>query len=199
MPLQLLGNVERGDTFIVSAPAGTGKTTLIEMLKEEFPCVTQSISCTTRAPRKGEIDGVHYQFIDRKDFERRIDNGEFLEYVKLYGEYYGTSKQSLENELNKGKHVVLVIDTQGAAWVKKRIEHTSIFIMPPSLEELRRRITERKTESKCSIEERLEWAKREVEASVDYDYLIVNDDLKVAYQVLRSIFIAEEHKTHRAR
>lgn len=194
MPLQLLGNIERGRTFIVSAPAGTGKTTLIEMLKEEFPCVIQSVSFTTRAPRQNEIDGVHYNFIDENEFKRRIEGDEFLEYVQLYGDFYGTSKKWLEEKLSQGKHVVLVIDTQGAKWVKKRIEHTSIFVMPPSLAELRRRITERRTESDRSIEERLKWAEKEIDAIVNYDYLIVNDDLSVAYGVLRSIFIAEEHR-----
>lgn len=196
MTLKLLGNSKRGLTFIVSAPAGTGKTTLIDMLENEFDCVVQSVSFTTREPRENEVNGVHYNFIDESDFKKRIDAGEFLEYVRLYNNYYGTSKVWLEEQLSVGKYVVLVIDTQGAQAIKKKIPHTSIFIMPPSLVELRRRITDRNTESQQSIEQRLDWAQSEIEMSTSYDYIIVNDDLDTAYQVLRSVFIAEEHKVN---
>lgn len=196
MTLKVLGNAKQGRVFIVSAPAGTGKTTLIEMLKKEFDCVIQSISYTTRKPREGEVQGVHYHFIEKEEFEKRLDDKEFIEHVKLFGNYYGTSKAWLEEQASKGKHIILVIDTQGAQALKHKIPHTSIFVMPPSLEELRKRILARGTESKQVIEQRLARAETEIELSVEYDYIIVNDDRKVAYEVLKSIFVAEEHRIY---
>lgn len=193
---RLLGNCEKGRLFIISAPAGTGKTTLVHMLKEEFPCIRQSISYTTRLPRDGEQDGVDYLFVTREEFEKKIEAGDFLEHVELYGTYYGTSKSWVEKHLSRGEHIILVIDTQGAALLKKRTPHLcSIFILPPSLDELHSRLVKRKTESEEAIEKRFVIAKGEMAKSSEYDYTIINDDLAVAYQVLRSIFIAEEHKT----
>lgn len=191
----LLGNLSKGLLFIISAPAGTGKTTLVQMLTKEFPHVVASISHTTRQPRQGEIEGVHYHFISKKEFVKRIDDGEFLEYVKLYDDYYGTHKLWVENQLIQGKHVILVIDTQGAELLKE-MKAIFIFISPPSIEELERRLRSRQTETKDMIEKRLLWAKKEMEAQKNYDYLIINDDLAIAYQVLRSILIAEEHRIH---
>lgn len=193
---QLLGNCGVGLVFIISAPAGTGKTTLVQMLTHEFPSVIASISYTTRSIRPGEINGVHYNFISEEEFRTRIDQGDFLEHVELYGHFYGTSKLWIEDTLKKGKHVILVIDTQGAMQLRKTRSERSIFIFitPPSLEELRKRLTKRKTESAKKITERLEWAKKELLCQTHYDYLIVNDELQIAYQTLRSILIAEEHR-----
>lgn len=195
MPVPLLGNLNSGLAFVVSAPAGTGKTTLVQMLVQEFPCIVESISYTTRSIRTGEAPGVHYHFISEKKFEEKIANNEFLEYVKLYGYYYGTCKKDLAQLQSEGKHVILVIDTQGALQLMKRFSATFIFILPPSLEALRERLKKRRTESEAVIDERLEWARREIEAAKFYDYNIINDNLATAYQVLRSIIIAEEHKT----
>ncbi|ADI38073.1 Guanylate kinase [Waddlia chondrophila 2032/99] len=194
MSSKLLGNREKGLVFIVSAPAGTGKTTLTQMLVDEFPCVVESISYTTREKREEEVDGVHYRFITREKFEEKIQAGEFLEYADIYGDLYGTSKKWVESRLEKGLHVVLVIDTQGALKLKSRYPATYIFISPPSFEELRRRLLERRTESDEVIAKRLAWAKKEVEKKNEYDYWLVNNDLETAYQVLRSIVIAEEYK-----
>lgn len=194
MVLKLLGNRKRGLAFIVSAPAGTGKTTLVDKLVEEFPNVVANISFTTRPPRVGEIEGVHYRFIDKDQFKEKIAAGEFLEHVCLYDEYYGTSRKWIEERLNLGKHVVLVIDTQGAMFLRDKYPAISIFVKPPSLEELQRRLEGRQTETQQKIEERLQIAQHEIEALKYYDYEIVNDDLEIAYQVLRSIFIAEEHR-----
>lgn len=188
-----LGNLAKGLLFILSAPAGTGKTTLVQMLTREFPCVVASISYTTRQPRPDEVEGIHYYFISKEQFIDRIAAGEFLEHVELYGDYYGTSRIWVENQLIKGKHVILVIDTQGAKLLKGN-SAVSIFIAPPSIEELERRLRLRQTETKEVIEKRLLWAKKELEAQNQYDYLIVNDDLSSAYHTLRSILIAEEHK-----
>lgn len=192
----LLGEINEGLIFIVSAPAGTGKTTLVQRLVEEFPSIIASISFTTRKPREGEVSGVHYHFITESEFEAKIATADFLEYVKLYGTYYGTSQQWIKEQQQKGKHVVLVIDTQGALHLKGRIEAISIFIRPPSVEILRQRLIQRQTESSEMIEKRLEWAQKELEAAQLYDYQLVNDELEIAYQVFKSIFIAECHRTH---
>lgn len=194
MTESLLGKINEGLIFIVSAPAGTGKTTLINKLTQEFPSIIASISFTTRKPREREVSGVDYHFLSEAEFEAKIAAGDFLEYVKLYDSHYGTSRLWIKEQQQKGKHVVLVIDTQGALLLKEKIAATSIFIRPPSLEVLRERLVLRQTESLEVIEKRLEWAEKELDASVNYDYQLVNDDLEIAYQVLRSIFIAESHR-----
>lgn len=191
---KVLGNLEKGLLLVISAPAGTGKTTLTNMLVDEFPCVVQSISFTTREPREGEVPGVHYNYITKHEFAERIERGDFLEYAQIYGNFYGTSREWVEKQQNAGKHVMLVIDTQGATQVKAKTQAKLVFVKPPSFEDLRLRLTMRKTESSRMIEKRLEWAKHELEAEKHYDYLIINDDLDIAYQALRSILIAEEHR-----
>ncbi len=194
---KLLGNLKEGIVFIVSAPAGTGKTTLVRMLCEEFDCVLEGISYTTRPRRKDEVEGRDYYFISTEEFERKIKANEFLEYAKVFNAYYGTSKRMVEEKRKQGKHVVLVIDTQGAFQVMEQTECVSIFFTPPGIEELKRRLFSRKSESEDAIEHRLSWAEREIAASKKYNYCIVNDHLETAYQVLRSILIAEEHRTKR--
>lgn len=183
-----------GLLVIVSAPAGTGKTTLVQMLKEEFPDrVTQSISCTTRKPRSGEIDGKDYVFLTEEAFEERIKQGEFLEHATVFGDRYGTLKELVKSQQETGKHVILVIDTQGALELKKKVEALYIFIAPPSMEVLEQRLRNRKTESEETLKKRLSWARREMEQAKAYDYTIVNDDLETAYTALKSILIAKEH------
>lgn len=189
-----LGNKTRGSLFVVSAPAGTGKTTLVDMLVEEFPSVVASISYTTRPKRSDEVEGVHYHFISRAEFEKKIASGEFVEYVTLYGDYYGTSMLWIESRLQAGKDVILVIDTQGALLLQKKCQATYIFIVPPSLEELKRRLTARATESAEKIQQRLAIAEAELSKVQFYDYCIVNDQLQLAYEVLKSILIAEKHR-----
>lgn len=194
MPSKLLGKNNRGFLFVLSAPAGTGKTTLIGLLKEEFGNIVQSISFTTRAPRGGEVDSVDYHFITEQQFKEKIEHGEFLEYANLYGQYYGTSSVWVEEQLKAGKHVVLVIDTQGALQLMGKMPLVSVFIAPPSYEELRHRLVSRNTDSPEAIEKRLAFAAQELQKSKYYDYLVTNDELDVAYEILRSIFIAEGHK-----
>lgn len=191
----LLGETKEGLTFIVSAPAGSGKTTLVQKLVHEFPSIVASISYTTRQPREGEIQGVHYHFITDSEFEAKIAANDFLEYVKLYGTYYGTSRQWIKEQQQQGKHVILVIDTQGALQLKGKIPAVLIFIRPPSIEVLRYRLIQRQTESLEVIEKRLKWAQMEFEVAQQYNYQLTNDDLETAYQVFRSIFIAESHRT----
>ena len=192
--MKVLGNTKKGLLFVVSAPAGTGKTTLVQMLTDEFSCVIKSVSCTTRKIRHNEVEGKDYHHLDLDEFEAKIEKGEFLEYAKVFGNYYGTSKPFVEKQLKTGRHVVLVIETQGALQLKGKIDAIFIFISPPDIHELRRRLSNRKTETAEAIEQRLSWAEEEMKKASLYDYRIVNDNLKVAYDALRSIFIAEEHK-----
>jgi guanylate kinase len=164
------------------------------MLTQEFPSVRESVSLTTRAPRANEVPGEHYHFVTEEDFARRIEEGEFLEHAAVFGAYYGTSRKEVEAQTAQGKHVVLVIDTQGALQLRGTLDEVMIFVSPPSLAELRRRLESRSTEPQDVIEERLSWAEREIAALENYDYHIVNENLQIAYEVLRSIVIAEEHR-----
>lgn len=191
----LIKHVKKGHLFVISAPAGTGKTTLVHKLIEEFPseCV-QSISCTTRKPRKGEIDGKDYVFLTKEAFDKRVKQGEFLEHALVFGEDYGTLKTIVDSQRKSGKHVILVIDTQGALALKKSEDTLFIFISPPSYDILKERLKKRKTEEEPIQEERLKWASFEMERAKYYDYLVVNDDLETAYQVLKSIVVAESHR-----
>lgn len=195
MSIKLLGNLKKGLLFVISAPAGTGKSTLVDMLVKEFPDVIfESCSSTTRSRRLGEVNDQHYQFLSEKEFEAKVQMGEFLEHAKVFDNYYGTRKDEVERLQNEGKHVFLVIDTQGALKLKKKVSATFIFISPPSFEELQRRLMRRKTEDEKAIENRLSWAKEELKYAQQYDYHIINDDLAVSYQILRSIVIAKEHE-----
>ena len=196
MSAKLLGGLAKGLVFVVSAPAGTGKTTLVRMLQAEFSCVVESVSYTTRKPRAGEQEGRDYHFISVDDFTKKIEEGEFLEYAKVFDYYYGTSGKFVEAQQNRGKHVLLVIDTQGALQLKDHYEAVFIFISPPNLSELRARLSGRKTETDAMIEHRLSWAEKEMALASHYDYHIVNENLQTAYAVLRSILIAEEHRNH---
>lgn len=195
---KLLGSLTKGLVFVISAPAGTGKTTLARMLIDEFPCISESISCTTRPKRMGEIAEKDYHFLSKEDFEQKVKEKEFLEHAIVFGHHYGTLKSQVEKKLHQGQHILLVIDTQGAIQLKKEdYPAVFIFIRPPSMGELRTRLFNRKTEEKEHIEERLTWAKHEIDMAMEYDYIVTNDNLHRAFEILRSIFISEEHKTKR--
>jgi guanylate kinase len=194
MGAKILGGLKKGLIFVISAPAGTGKTTLVRMLQKEFSCLAESVSYTTRKPRPNEEEGVDYYFVSESEFTQKLEEGEFVEYAKVFDHYYGTSKSFVESQLLKGKHVLLVIDTQGAIQLKSHYDATFIFISPPSVSELRSRLYGRKTETDQAIEHRLSWAEKEMALASLYDYHIVNEDLYTAYAVLRSILIAEEHR-----
>lgn len=192
---KLLGNSSKGLVFVLSAPAGTGKTTLVRMLSQEFSCIYESVSCTTRPPRSGEVEGEDYHFLSASAFKEKISQGDFLEYAEVFGYYYGTSRVLVEKQQNLGKHVFLVIDTQGALQLQsQKFVATTIFLSPPSVEELKERLLKRSTESLEVIEKRLSWAREELAVIDRYDYHIINEDLTQAYAVLRSIVIAEEHR-----
>jgi guanylate kinase len=192
--MRALGELKKGLIFVISAPAGTGKTTLVRMLCQEFACVEESVSYTTRKPRPNEIPGRDYHFIEEHQFEQKIFEGEFLEYAQVFGNFYGTSRKFVESQQDNRKHVLLVIDTQGAMQLMEHLDAIFIFISPPSIEALRARLYGRKTENDEVIEHRLSWAEKEMALARKYDYHIVNDHLNTAYDVLRSILIAEEHK-----
>ncbi len=196
MAESLLGSLKQGLMFVLSAPAGTGKTTLVRMLAQEFPSVVESVSCTTRKPRPGEKPGVDYDFCSKETFEEKIAQGAFLEYARVFGDYYGTSKERVEAFLTKGKHVMLVIDTQGAMQLRKNhVNAVFIFISPPSIDVLEERLRGRKADTEEAMEKRLSWAKAEIAEAAAYDYHFINDNLDIAYAILRSIFVAETHKT----
>lgn len=190
----LLGDHKKGLLFVLSAPAGTGKTTLINKLMKEFPSVKMSISYTTRQPRVGEVDGRDYHFITESEFEEKIAASDFLEYIKLYGCYYGTSSRWLKEQRESGKHIFLVIDTQGGRLIREKVDASYIFIMPPSISALESRLVKRKTETPEKLQQRLVWAENEMNAAQEYDYQLINDDLDTAYQILRSILVAQCHR-----
>lgn len=191
-------NKLKGLLIVISAPSGTGKTTLVHMLLKEFPDLEFSVSYTTRPPRPGEVDGKDYHFVDRKTFERMIEEGDFLEWAEVYGNLYGTSRTQVLRALNEGRDVILDIDTQGALQVKKNFpEAVLIFILPPSLKELERRLRNRGTDDEETIERRLKIAREEIRRAPLYDYIVVNDVLEVAYENLRSIIRAEKLRTER--
>lgn len=193
-----MAHKRRGTLFVVSGPAGVGKGTLNKMLFDEFgEQLAFSVSATTRAPRPGEIDGKHYFFISRQEFENRIANNDFLEYAQFAGNCYGTPRSYVESVLDDGKNVLLEIEVQGASQVMARMpECVSIFVLPPSFEELERRLRGRATETEEKIVQRLAAARGELECAQRYKYRIVNGgDLQAAYQELRGIYLAETHQT----
>lgn len=197
MTQPLIGNLSRGLVFVVSAPAGCGKTTLVRMLTREFACIKASVSCTTRAPRVGEVQGREYFFLSEEEFRQREAKGEFWESAEVFGYRYGTLVHHVERQLSLGNHVFLVIDTQGASRLRALgVQGVYLFIVPPSFEILEQRLKSRATEG---IEEqtlRLARAQQEMREADKYDYVIVNDDLDIAYEVLKSIVIAVERKTN---
>ena len=184
--------VKRGLLFIVSAPSGTGKTTLVERLVHRIPNLCLSRSYTSRATRPGEQDGVDYNFISRERFEGMVRRGEFLEWADVFGNYYGTCATDTEHCLANGQDLVLVIDVQGARQVRSSgIESVGIFVLPPSAATLEQRLRGRSKDSEEEIRNRLEAARREVGEFATYEYVVVNDELDGAVDRLRAIVLAE--------
>jgi len=193
-------DVGRGLLFIVSAPSGAGKTTLVERLVEQMPRLRMSRSYTSRGAREGEIDGVDYNFVSRDRFESMIAAGEFLEWADVFGNLYGTGAADTERLLAEGHDVVLVIDVQGARQVRGRgIETTTVFVMPPSMAVLEQRLRGRSKDSEEAIQRRLRVARKEVAAFADYDYVVINDELTSAVDRLCGIVIAERARLSRMR
>ena len=170
------------------APSGAGKTTLVDELLKRETNIRLSISYTTRAPRPGEVDGREYHFVDRARFEKMIAAGEFLEHANVYGNYYGTSRQWIENELAGGHDVLLEIDWQGARQVRALFDHmVGIFILPPSIEELRRRLESRGKDAPDAIAKRMASARNEVSHVLEFEYIIVNERFETALDHLVGI------------
>jgi guanylate kinase len=191
----------RGQLLVVSSPSGAGKSTLCRRLREEFEDLAFSISYTTRAPRPGETDGVEYHFVDVGAFQKMVARDEFAEHALVHGNMYGTSAATVEAVLASGRDLIFDIDFQGGRQLRARFgeDVVLVFILPPSLEELERRLRSRATDAADVIARRLEVARSEMEHYSEYDYLIVNDDLDPAYDALRGIYLACRHRTPRQR
>lgn len=191
-----------GILFVVSAPSGAGKTTLVDALRQT-PNFIYSVSCTTRAPRGGEVEGEDYQFLSGAEFQARVKTGDFLEHAQVHGDYYGTLRQPVLTNLKKGVDVLIDIDTQGAASIRNcddpfiRDALTDVFIMPPDLDELRRRLKKRGTETNEQIERRLKTAAREMELWREYRYTIISKSMEEDLQKFRSIMSAEGYLSRR--
>jgi len=184
----------KGQLLVVSGPSGAGKGTICKALIDKNP-IWISTSCTTRKPRAGEVEGLNYFFTEREDFLKRIDKDDFLEYAEVYGNFYGTPKSEVLKMLDEGKDVILEIDIQGALKIKSAYpEGIFIFIMPPSMEELRNRITNRGSETPESLKTRMEAAYDEISFASKYDYAVVNDEVEYAVKKIESIIIAEFQK-----
>ncbi len=189
----------RGLLVIVSSPSGAGKTTLCNRLTREFPDLKFSVSYTTRRPRAGERDGVDYCFVDLATFERMAAAGDFAEWARVHGNYYGTPRAAVAEALDGGRDVLFDIDWQGGQQLKAKFPEDSvmIWVLPPSLPVLEQRLRGRATDSTDVIEARLETAKQELEHYGLYDYVIVNDDLERAYLSVKSIYVAAHHTLRR--
>ena len=175
--------MNKGGIFIISGPSGSGKDTLLKELFKKFPEIKFSISSVTRDMREGEKEGEKYNFISRSKFEEMIKNDELLEYNVYVGNYYGTPKKPVIQAVDKGEDIVIEVDVNGAKNIRSKLPQAiSIFIMPPSFEELERRLSDRGTETKAAIGERMNSALSEIKRAVEYDYIVVNDDIDIAVQ-----------------
>jgi guanylate kinase len=192
----------RGILFVVSAPSGAGKTTLVERIRRT-PNLFYSVSCTTRRPRAGEIDGQDYRFLSDADFRERVAKGDFVEHAQVHGDHYGTLREPIVTNLETGKNVLIDIDTQGAAVIRNcgdpliRDALADVFIMPPDLEELRKRLLKRGTETAQQIDSRLATAAREMEHWRDYRYTIISGSVEEDLQRFRQIMDAESYLSRR--
>ena len=190
--------MEKGLLILVSGASGTGKGTVCKKILADMPEIYYSISATTRQPRPGETDGVEYFFISHEEFQKWIAEDKFLEYAEVYGNFYGTPLHKIEERLNRGENVLLEIDTQGALNVMKKVpDGVYIFLLPPSLEELKNRIKNRGTETPESLERRFNSAKAEITLAEKYQYVVVNDLVDSAVEKIKSIISAEICKVSR--
>lgn len=187
-----------GLLIVISGPSGAGKGTICKALLKKDPSIHVSVSATTRSPRTGEVHGENYYFLTMEEFKKRLEEDQFLEYAKVYDNYYGTPKENVMEQLRKGRDVLLEIDTEGALKVKEKFpEGVFIFILPPKIEDLKSRIIGRGTESEGDIKKRLEAAKEEIQKIHEYNYGVINDDVDRATEDVKSILLAEKLRTDR--
>ena len=183
---------ETGALFVVTGASGTGKTTLVQAALAAIPGITFSVSATTRPIREGEQDGVDYHFLDRTTFMARVEAGEFLEWAEVYGNCYGTLRAPVEAARASGQSILLDIDTQGAAQVRASgVDHLSVFILPPSLDALRARLSARATDDEAVIDRRMREAHLQLSECGHFDHLVVNDDLSSAHDQFQAVLAAE--------
>ena len=176
---------------VISGPSGVGKSTIIDQVMMRVPGLGYSISHTSRRPRGKEVNGVHYHFVEKKTFRRMIDNGEFVEWAKVYNDYYGTSLAGLKERMDDGFDMLMDLDVHGAENIKKHFkEAVLIFVLPPSIEDLEKRLKGRATDDKVAVSERLREVHAELKACVDYDYIVFNRDLETAVKDVESIIIS---------
>ena len=188
----------KGNVFIISAPSGAGKTTLCKEIVRIMPNLRFSVSYTTRKPRSGEVDGRDYIFVDGDTFKGMIDRGEFVEWAEVHGNYYGTSRKDLNDIIKSGQHVILDIDVQGSQQIREQFDGgVYIFVLPPSLNALRKRLEERGQNPPEEIDRRVKRAIEEIREYKRYDYVIVNNIFEEALDALRSIIIAEDKRVNR--
>ncbi|MGL5615655.1 MAG: guanylate kinase [Sarcina sp.] len=188
----------KGVLIVISGPSGAGKGTICKALLEKHPEIKLSVSATTRMPREGEVDGINYHFLAKETFVKRLDEGDFLEHAEVYGNYYGTPKSNVEAILNQGHDVILEIDIQGALKVKEQSEDgVFIFILPPSMEELKQRIIKRGSETPESLMTRFKSAYQEINYVSKYNYAVVNDTVESAVNKIESVLTAEKCRVDR--
>ena len=189
---------KQGLLIVLSGPSGSGKNTVCDMAKEVMPNIWESVSMTSRKPRKGEVDGKDYYFVSEEEFEKNIEDGKMLEHAKFAGNYYGTPRESVQKQLDAGRDVLLVIEIQGALQIKEKIPQALfVFLLTPSMKELKRRLRMRKTETEEKLMERFETAYKEINELPKYNYVIVNDKADEAARKLEAIINAEKCRVDR--
>jgi guanylate kinase len=193
-----MNNMEKGMLIVISGPSGVGKGTICKALLKRNPLLQLSISATTRIPRKGEVDGVEYYFFSHEEFQHQINNGGFLEYAEVHGNFYGTLKEEVDRKLSDDEIVILEIDIQGAAQVRDNAsEVINIFIAPPSMEELISRIQSRGTENQQQIDGRMVVALEEMKEAERYDYIVINDNIEKTVEQIENIIYSEKLRVSR--
>ena len=183
---------KKGFLFVITAPSGTGKTTIINIVRKNIGGIGYCVSHTTRKPREGEVNGLHYYFVDRAEFERMIKAHEFVEWALVYDHLYGTSISSINSGLSSAKDLLMDLDIQGTNEIKRRFpESRSIFILPPSIQILKERLKRRPTDKEIDIDLRMKKAVGEIQGCQDYDFIVLNDDLNQAAREIEAIIIAQ--------